>query len=64
MARLRKQRDNEKVDAALIALEDACKKGENVMPYTLQCARACCTEGEIFKVFKKAFGLWKPPVLW
>lgn len=64
LARLRKQRDNEKVDAALTALEDACKKGENVMPYTLQCARACCTEGEIFKVFKKAFGLWKPPVLW
>lgn len=64
LARLRKQRDNEKVDAALTALEDACKKGENVMPYTLQCARACCTEGEIFKVFKKAFGLWKPPVFW
>jgi methylmalonyl-CoA mutase N-terminal domain/subunit len=64
LARLRKQRDNEKVGVALTALEDACKKGKNVMPYTLQCARACCTEGEIFKVFKKAFGLWKPPVLW
>ena len=64
LAILRKQRDNEKVGVALTALEDACKKGKNVMPYTLQCARACCTEGEIFKVFKKAFGLWKPPVLW
>lgn len=64
LTRLRKQRDNEKVDAALTALEDACKKRENIMSYTLQCARACCTEGEIFKVFKKAFGLWKPPVLW
>lgn len=64
LAKLREQRDHEKVAAALTALEEACKKGENVMSYTLQCARACCTEGEIFKVFKKAFGPWKPPVLW
>jgi len=64
LARLREKRDNEKVDASLRALEDACKRGENVLPYTLQCARVGCSEGEIFKVFKKAFGLWKPPVFW
>jgi len=64
LARLREQRDDEKVGAGLAALEDACKRGENIMPYTFQCARVGCTEGEIFKIFKKAFGLWKPPVLW
>ena len=64
LARLREQRDHEEVNVALTALEDACKRGENVMPYTLRCARVFCTEGEMFKVFKKAFGLWKPPVLW
>lgn len=64
LAKLREQRDNEKAESALNGLEEACKKGKNVMPYTLQCARVGCTEGEMFKVFKKAFGLWKPPVFW
>jgi len=64
LAKLREQRDNEKVNAALTALKDACKRGKNVVPYTLQCARVGCSEGEIFKVFKLAFGLWKPPVFW
>ncbi|MBI5969352.1 MAG: methylmalonyl-CoA mutase, partial [Deltaproteobacteria bacterium] len=64
LKRLREKRNNEKVSSALLALEEACKKGTNVMPYTLQCARVGCSEGEIFKVFKKAFGLWKPPLPW
>ncbi len=64
LARLREQRDNEKVSRALTALEDACKRGTNVVPYTVQCARVGCSEGEMFKVFKKAFGPWKPPVFW
>ncbi|MBM4333569.1 MAG: methylmalonyl-CoA mutase [Deltaproteobacteria bacterium] len=64
LGKLREKRDIEKVNSALLALEEACKKGENVMPYTLQCARVGCSEGEIFKVFKQAFGLWKPPVFW
>jgi methylmalonyl-CoA mutase N-terminal domain/subunit len=64
LARLREQRDNEKVSSALTALENACKKGVNVVPCTLQCARVGCSEGEMFKAFKKAFGLWRPPVFW
>ena len=64
LGRLREKRDKEKVTSALLALEEACKKGKNVMPYTIQCARVGCSEGEMFKVFKKSFGLWKPPVFW
>ncbi|OGP72252.1 MAG: methylmalonyl-CoA mutase [Deltaproteobacteria bacterium RBG_16_50_11] len=64
LAKLRDRRDNEKVKSALIALEGACQTGKNVFPYALQCARVGCSEGEIFKVFKRAFGLWKPPSLW
>jgi methylmalonyl-CoA mutase N-terminal domain/subunit len=64
LARLREQRDSGKAKQALTALEEACKKGGNIVPYSLQCARAGCSEGEVFKVFKKAFGLWKPPALW
>lgn len=55
------QRDSQKVESALNALEDACKTGVNVVPYTLECARAGCTVGEQWKVFKKAFGLWSKP---
>jgi methylmalonyl-CoA mutase N-terminal domain/subunit len=64
LATLRERRNSEKVDEALRALEDVCKRGKNVLPYSIECARVGCSEGEIFKVLKKAFGLWKPPVFW
>ncbi len=62
--KLRGTRDNDKVSASLAALEDACRSGQNLLPFSVDCARAGCSGGEIFKVFKKAFGLWKPPVFW
>jgi methylmalonyl-CoA mutase N-terminal domain/subunit len=64
LAKLREQRDPEKVTTALRALEDVCKREKNVLPYSIECARVGCSEGEIFKVLKKAFGLWKPPAFW
>jgi len=64
LAKLRLSRDNERVNASLAALREACRKGENILPFSVACARARCTEGELFKIFKEAFGLWKPPVLW
>lgn len=64
LARLRERRDNEKVNSALTALGEACRRKKNVVPYTVDCARVGCTEGEIFKVFKQAYGLWRPPALW
>jgi len=62
--KLRAERDTQKVEGALNALGDACKKGVNIVPYTVDCARANCTEGELWKVFKEAFGLWKVPSYW
>lgn len=64
LTELRLSRDNRQVSATLMALKQACKKGENILPYSIACARARCTEGELFKVFKEAFGLWKPPAFW
>ena len=61
--KLRMNRDNEKVQSALKALEDACRRKVNIIPYSVRCARVRCTEGELFQVFKKAFGLWKPPAM-
>jgi len=62
LARLRQQRDNEKASNCLNALKEACKRGDNVMNYTLECARADVTEGEMRRAFVEAFGLWKPPI--
>ena len=63
LARLREHRDNELVDSALTALGEACRRRKNVVPFAVECARVGCSEGEMFKVFKQAYGLWRPPAL-
>ncbi len=62
LARLRQRRDNEKASNAIEALKEACKRGDNVTQYTLECARADVTEGEMRRAFVEAFGSWKPPI--
>jgi methylmalonyl-CoA mutase, N-terminal domain len=61
LTKLRETRNNDDVQISLQALEYNCKTNKNLFPYSMECARARCTEGEMFKVFKDAFGLWKPP---
>lgn len=63
LKKLRETRNTIKAEKALNNLEKACRSGENIVPYSLECARAGCTEGELFKVFKSAFGLWNAPVI-
>jgi len=62
--KLRQTRDSHKVSEALSHLERACREGSNILPMAVQCADSGCSEGEMFTVFKNAFGLWKPPALW
>ena len=64
LAKLRLSRDSRRVENALRALGEACRTGGNILPFSVACARARCTEGELFRVFKESFGLWKPPALW
>jgi len=64
LEKLRNSRNNQKVTAALENLEKACRNGTNILPLAVECADVGCSEGELFAVFKKAFGLWKPPALW
>ncbi len=59
---LKLKRNNEEINNKLNALEDACRSKKNITEYCLNCARVGCTVGEIFKIFKKSFGLWKPPL--
>ncbi len=61
LARLKDERDTKAAEKALKDLKQSCTSGTNIVPYSLECARAGCSEGEVFKVFKSAFGLWNPP---
>ena len=61
---LRLNRDNEKVIKSLKALGEDCKRGVNIFQSCIECAKARCTEGEMFEVFKKSLGLWVTPSFW
>ncbi|KJS16825.1 MAG: methylmalonyl-CoA mutase [Peptococcaceae bacterium BRH_c4b] len=60
---LRKNRDNEKVQACLNRVAEVCRTSENVMPTVKEAVREYATLGEIQKVFRKELGLWKFPLI-
>jgi methylmalonyl-CoA mutase, N-terminal domain len=54
--RLRRERDGERVEAALSRLAAAAETEENLIPLLVECARAYCTEGEIVDALRGVFG--------
>ena len=62
MAKLREERDDDRVSEALEALRQAAEDGSNVVPYILECARAYCTLYEIREAMERVFGAYKEPV--
>jgi methylmalonyl-CoA mutase N-terminal domain/subunit len=61
--KLRAERDQERVNAALIELERVCRSSENVLPATLECVKAYATTGEIAGVWRAALGNYRPEVV-
>ena len=59
--KLRKTRDNAKVDAALAGLLKASEDGTNVMPYIVDAVKEYATIGEIFEVWRGLWGEWDEP---
>ena len=57
----RKQRDASRVEAALQALKDAARKGENVMPASIAAAHAGVTTGEWAAALREVFGEYRAP---
>lgn len=57
--KLRRERDNLKVNETLDALRQAFQGSENVIPYILDCVRAYATEGEIIQVGREVFGEYR-----
>ncbi len=57
----RASRDNSAVQEALNALRNAATKGENVMPASIQAAKAGVTTGEWAATIRAAFGEYRAP---
>ncbi|HEY5338913.1 MAG TPA: protein meaA [Rhizomicrobium sp.] len=57
----RAKRDGKKVEAALAALERATKDGANIMPPSIECAKAGVTTGEWASTLRRVFGEYRAP---
>ena len=60
--KVKKERDNQKVEKGLEKLRNAAKNNENLMPFFIDCVKSYTTVGEITKVLKDVFGEFKEPV--
>jgi methylmalonyl-CoA mutase N-terminal domain/subunit len=56
LAQVKRERDSEKVNAALKRLEETAQGTENTMPAFLECVEAYATIGEMCDVLRRIFG--------
>jgi methylmalonyl-CoA mutase N-terminal domain/subunit len=59
LQKLKRERDNRKVNAALEKLHYAAEKDENLMPTIIEAVKAYVTLGEITEVLRKVYGEYK-----
>ena len=59
--RIRRERDNKKVEEALDGLRKASEGTENVMPHIVDAVKAYASVGEIFQVWRDLWGEWEEP---
>jgi len=64
LARLRQERDNLAVKAALDELRRAAKGRDNLMPRIISCSRVYATLGEMIQVLREEFGEYKEPIIY
>ena len=62
LRKVKAERDNTAVKAALERLEAAARGKENLMPYIMDAVKTYATVGEITNVMKEVFGTFKEPV--
>ncbi len=60
LKRTREKRNLKGVKSALMALEKAAQKSENLLPASIQCAKALVTTGEWADTLRKIFGEYRP----
>ena len=61
LEKLRKERDNDKVEKLLDDLKQVCEKRDNVLPVVSELTAAGATLGEITNVYREVWGIWQLP---
>jgi len=61
--KIKSERDNILVQNALNRLREAAEKGENLMPYIIECVKRYATEGEIIETLKAKYGVYREKVV-
>ena len=64
LKKLRKERNNQKVERNLKRLRKAAEGDENLMPYILDCVHSYATLGETCQVLRDVFGEYTEPVIY
>ena len=59
--KVRRDRNNKKVEKAIDGLRKASEGDENVMPHIVKAVREYATIGEIFEVWRELWGEWDEP---
>lgn len=60
---LREERDNTKVEQALVLLKEKAQTEENLMPYILEAVKTYATLGEVCGVLREVFGEYEQTVI-
>jgi len=63
LARVRRERDQERAEQALSSLRDAAANGQNTMPHFVEAALAYATLGEMMDVLREVYGVYEEPVM-
>lgn len=61
LAEVKRKRDSRMVSKCLKDLADACKKGDNVMPYCIEAVKNYATVQEICDVYRDVYGEYRDP---
>ena len=61
LAEVKRKRDNRQVAVCLKDLADACRKGDNVMPFCIAAVKEYASVQEICDVYREVFGEYRDP---
>jgi methylmalonyl-CoA mutase N-terminal domain/subunit len=61
LAAVKRKRDGRRVAECLNAIRNACKKGDNVMPYCIEAVKSYATVQEICDVYREVYGEYRDP---
>ena len=64
LKKLRKERNNQKLENHFNKLRKAAEGSENLMPYILDCVKSYGTLGEICGIFREIFGEYEEPAIY